>query len=482
MKKFLITLLVMIISASIFIIAYNYRDSKSPNSYYRVYLDGEVIGVIDSKDKLEKFIDAESENVKNKYKVNRVYAPEGLIIEELTSYNQEITPVLDIYRKIISKADLTISGYQISIKNEDKSKTIYVTEEDVFKNATIDLIKTFVGSDRYEEYTNGTQKSISTTGSIIKNIYVQDNLTIKKVKIPVSETIYNSASDLSQYLLYGDEQDAKEYTIKAGDTISSVASLNQISTEEFLIANSKFSDKNNLLHVGQKVTIAVPNPQISIVVEEYQVLDKESTYMTEERYDSDLYVGTKRVLQEGVNGVVRVTQNNKSVNGNITYIEPISREEIKQPINKIVLLGSQRIPYVGDLNNWAWPTMSGYTITDDFEWRTNPITKKREHHSGIDVSGLGYGSPIYAVNNGIVTTKKYESDYGYHIVINHNNGYWTLYAHMSRYGDVQVGDTVARGQIIGYIGSTGWATGPHLHFEVWKDCVYCRINPFALYR
>ena len=482
MKKFLIIFSVIVISVLILLISYNYRDSKNPNTYYRVYLDGDVIGVIDSKEKLEKFIDAESENIKNKYKVDKVYAPEGVIIEELTSFDQELTPVVDVYRKIISSSDLTINGYQISIKNEDKTKTVYVTDEKIFKEATIGLIKTFVGSDRYEEYESGNQKEILTTGSVIKNIYVQDNLTIKKIHIPVSEKIYISASDLSQYLLYGDDQEEKEYTVKAGDTISSVALQNQMSTEELLIANADFSDKNNLLHVGQKVVIAIPSPQVSVVVEEYQVLDKESTFMTEERYDSDLYIGTKKVLQEGVNGIVRVSQNYQSINGNITYIEPIAREEIKQPINKIVLLGSQQIPYVGDLNNWAWPTMSGYTITDDFEWRTNPITKMREHHSGIDVSGLGYGSPIYAVNNGTVITKQYQDDYGYYVVVNHNNGYWTLYAHMSRFGNIAVGDTVARGQVLGYIGSTGWATGPHLHFEVWKDCNYCRINPFSLHR
>ena len=482
MKKVLWTIFVIVLSVITFCLAYGYRDTKSPNSYYKIYLNDEVIGVIQSKAKLEKFIDAEGENIKKKYGVDTVYAPEGLIMEELTSYNQEVKEVSKVYRDIIAKADLTIEGYQISLKSDDDIKYIYVTEEEIFKTAVIDLIKTYVGSDRYNLYSNDNQNEILDTGSIIENIYVQNDITIKKTRIPVSKKIFSDASALSKYLLYGENANTREYVVKIGDTISSVSMENEISTEEFLIANAAFTDKSNLLHVGETVTIAVPNPQIQVVVEEYQVVDKESAFQVEERYDDDMIVGTTKVLQEGVNGVVRVSQNVQSINGSITYIEPIDRVEVKQPISKIVLIGNHKIPHVGDLNNWAWPTMSGYTITDDFEWRTNPITGAREHHSGIDISGLGYGAAVYAANNGTIDTIKYRSDYGYYIIINHNNGYWTLYAHLSRFAsDVDAGDIVQRGQLIGYIGSTGWATGPHLHFEVWKGCEVCRINPFALY-
>ena len=482
MKKVLCGILVTILSVITFCLAYDYRDTKSPNNYYKVYLNDEVIGVIQSKSKLEKFIDAEGESIKKKYGVDTVYAPEGLIMEELTSYNQEVSEVSKVYRTIISKADLTIEGYQISLKSGDDIKHIYVTEENIFKTAVIDLIKTYVGSDRYSLYSNDSQAEITDTGSIIENIYVQNDITIKKMRIPVKKRIFSDASALSKYLLYGDNANTREYVVKVGDTISSVSLENEISTEEFLIANTSFTDKSNLLHVGETVTIAVPNPQIQVVVEEYQVVDKESAYQVEERYDDEMNIGTSKVIQEGVNGVIRVSQNVQSINGSITYIEPIDRVEVKQPISKIVLIGNHKIPHIGDLTNWAWPTMSGYTITDDFEWRTNPITGAREHHSGIDISGLGYGAPIYAANNGTIEVERYKGDYGYYILINHNNGYWTLYGHMSRFAaDVDEGDIVQKGQLIGYIGSTGWATGPHLHFELWKGCQHCRINPFSVY-
>ncbi len=481
MKKIMYIILVIIFALVILFLAYDYRNTKSPKLFYKVYLNDEVIGVIESKTKLEKFINAQSDTIKNKYKVDNVYGPQGLIIEELSSYNQEVLDVQSAYKTIISLDNLTIDGYQISIKEEDKTHIIYVTKEEVFKEATIGLIKTYVGSENYDKYINNTQEEISQTGSIIKNVYVQNDITIKEMHVPVNEKIYTDAQDLSQYLLYGDNANIYQYTVKLGDTISSISYANSMNPEEFLIANKNFKDVNNLLHVGEQVTVAVPNPQLKVVVEQYQVLDKTSSYITEQRYDKDLYVGTVRVLQEGQEGMIRVSQNVQSINGNITYIEPVAREEIKQPISKIVLIGSQQVPYIGDLNNWAWPTLSGYTITSYFVGRINPITGQREHHSGIDISGTGYGSPIYAANNGIIVTKKYQSDYGYYITINHNNGYWTLYAHMSRFANVKVGDTVARGQLIGYMGMTGWATGPHLHFELWKKCDHCRVDPLSIY-
>lgn len=481
MKKVLAVLITSGVLIFLIFFSYGHNKNKAPNRYYKIYLSNEVIGVVDSKSKLEKFIDAESESIKKKYKVDKVYVPEDLIIEKLSSYEQDVMDTADVYRAIIKKSDLTIDGYQINIKNDDKVKKIYVTREEIFKDAVVELIKTYVGSENYDKYISSAQQEILDTGSIIKNIYVQDNITIKKMHIPVSNKIYSSSSELSKYLLYGYNEKYSEYEIKKGDTIKSVALKNEISTEEFLIANPTFNDATNLLHIGEKVTIAVPDPQISVVVEQYQVLDKSSNYVTEERYDPDLYVGTKKVLQDGANGVIRVSQNVQSINGSISYIEPVDRVEIKQPINKIVLLGSQPVPDVGDLNNWGWPTMPGYTITDDFEWRTNPITRRREHHSGIDIAGTGYGSPIYAANNGVVITRQWNDSYGYYVVINHNNGYWTLYGHMSRFSDIKVGDIVIRGRVIGYVGSTGDSSGPHLHFEVWKGCNWCRVNPFSLY-
>lgn len=115
---------------------------------------------------------------------------------------------------------------------------------------------------------------------------------------------------------------------------------------------------------------------------------------------------------------------------------------------------------------FSWPCTSR-NITCQFGPRYHPITGVYSNHSGMDI-GAGYGSPIYACASGTVTTATYGTAYGYHVVINHGNGFSTLYGHMIRY-TVSPGQYVTRGEVIGYVGSTGWSTGPHLHLTMYYN-------------
>lgn len=111
-----------------------------------------------------------------------------------------------------------------------------------------------------------------------------------------------------------------------------------------------------------------------------------------------------------------------------------------------------------------WPLDGYYEISSPFGWRIHPITKQKSLHTGTDIPAPS-GTPIKAAGVGVVL---YTGDYGAYgnvVIIDHGSGYTTLYAHQSTVGAV-AGQQVAAGQIIGYVGSTGWSTGAHLHFEV----------------
>jgi murein DD-endopeptidase MepM/ murein hydrolase activator NlpD len=117
-----------------------------------------------------------------------------------------------------------------------------------------------------------------------------------------------------------------------------------------------------------------------------------------------------------------------------------------------------------------WPLYG--IITSDFGIREDPITLKHtEIHEGIDITAY-YGAPIRATASGIVIQSGINGTYGISCTIDHENGYQTLYGHMSR-AAVSVGDRIVRGQVIGYEGNTGKVTGPHLHYEI-------RINGIAV--
>ncbi len=117
-------------------------------------------------------------------------------------------------------------------------------------------------------------------------------------------------------------------------------------------------------------------------------------------------------------------------------------------------------------------------MASGFGWRTDPFTKARKMHKGMDFTAPR-GTPIYASGDGKVTrADNRSSGYGKHIRIDHGYGYLSLYAHLSKY-NVSKGQKVKRGDLIGFVGNTGRSEAPHLHYEVWKDGE--KINPINFY-
>ena len=117
-------------------------------------------------------------------------------------------------------------------------------------------------------------------------------------------------------------------------------------------------------------------------------------------------------------------------------------------------------------------------LTSAYGYRVHPITGNYSFHNGVDLAAA-QGTPIYATKSGTVTTATYNYAYGYYVVINHLDGFSSLYGHMTHY-TVSEGEYVQRGEIIGYVGSTGYSTGPHLHFTVYYNG--STVNPMSYIR
>lgn len=146
-------------------------------------------------------------------------------------------------------------------------------------------------------------------------------------------------------------------------------------------------------------------------------------------------------------------------------------EEIKKAVNELAK-SQASATYVGGSFMWPLPAANN-VVTCKYGMRTHPITGVYKLHTGVDLRASS-GTKIYAANSGTVTTAAYSTAYGYYVVINHGGGVATLYAHMSKMA-VSRGQKVSQGAVIGYVGSTGYSTGPHLHFEITENGV--RINP-----
>ena len=485
------------------------NNNKEPKEVFKVYLDGEFVGAIRSKKALENYIDNEQKALKEEYDVKKVYIPNGIDIKKAITYKGKIISEKEIYKKIKENKSFTIRGYVVTISQTEEDKEndeiekkedikIYLSKKDIFDKSVKRVLNAFVSEEESKNYANETQKQIVTTGSIIENIYINQDVNIKEAFISTEEDIYTNENSLTKYLLFGENNSEKEYTIQLGDTIETVSFNNQLSTDEFLIVNPEFTSKDNLLIPGQKVNIALIAPVLEIVVEKEIVEDIDKPYETIEKEDSNLDYGVTKTEVEGVNGIQRVTEKVKYVNGEplTAYILP-NPEIIKTPVDKVVVKGTKRA-YYGSFTpalssgSWGWPTVSPYIITSYYEWRWGRL------HAGIDISGSGFGSPIFAAENGTVleTYSSCENNgwygsncgwgYGNYVWIAHPDNVYIVYGHMMNSVLVSPGQTVTKGQIIGYMGNSGSSTGTHLHFGTWYGGTQSRggqsFDPFSLYR
>ena len=250
------------------------------------------------------------------------------------------------------------------------------------------------------------------------------------------------------------------YTVVQGDSPSLIASKNGLRLKELYNLNP--SMEGGGLWVGDQVLVsqAVPFLQVKEVVRE--VREIETPYTTEQRANNSMNLGRTKTVQAGEKGLNKVTVD-------VTYIDGIAQDEtvietvvIKEPVKEIIEVG-RYLPSVGVLQNagsgaFGWPTGGGVRISRGF-------AGQYPAHNGVDIAGP-YGTPIYASDSGIVTTAKYTNrGYGVYLIVDHGNGYQTVYAHCSSLL-VGYGEQVQKGQLIARMGSTGNSTGNHLHFEI----------------
>lgn len=475
--------LFIVLCTFIFIFSLGMKNlSRTPKNVYRVYLQGKSLGLIKSKKSLEKYIDNMQVELKKKYDVKRVYAPSGLKIEKEITYDNNIISTKKIYEKIKNESGFTLDGYKIKINpynstdKKQKALTLYVLDKKVFEDSVNSTVKSFVSKADYDTYSKNKKQTIKDVGKIVENIYIGNKITIKKERIPADKKIYTDTENLTKFLLFGNDNNnnISTYTIKEGDTIEDVAFNNKMSTDEFLIINPKYTSATALLYPGGTVNIGILKPELSIVEEDEVVAYQEKNYTTKTETDNSKNINYSEVRQKGVKGKDKVTQKVLKVNGETTNIETTNTEEITPAVEEIVVKGTQGVgrgdvysgygTAVATKGEWGWPATCN-SISSPFGYRWGTL------HDGTDIAGCGYGSNIFAAQSGTVVKVAQKFDNGKYIIINHNNGYYTLYAHLSGF-NVKEGQNVSKGEVIGFMGQTGYATGVHVHFAIWAGYPY----------
>ena len=488
-KEKIILAIVTVCMIMVFAFIGFHQESSVPKNVYQVYLDGQKIGLVEDKDELLNLINEEQQEIKDTYAVDQVYPPNGFDIMEYVTYDENISSAEDIYKEIQEQSDFTVEGYEITITSpategeEEKVTKIAVLDDQVFYDAEYNFITTFVDEDDYNAYINNTQEEITTVGTYIKHMEFEESITIKQAYVSVKDKIFTDADELTQYLLYGTTDTQENYTVKQGDTLASIAEASKLNVRELLIANPKYRNENAVLAIGDTISNSIISPILTLVQEVRAVEDVEQAYTKKSVVDNSLKRGESKVTQEGVTGLERITQELRIINGERSQETTlIDSQTIRASVEEITAVGPSYNPMDGwtgsggtggTINtglSWSWPTNTPYIITTDYEWRWGSF------HDALDISGPGFNSPIYASRGGTVVEvysgcanygwygSMCGGSYGNYVVIQHENNYYTMYAHLTSNLEVSVGSRVSQGQLIGHMGSSGSSTGAHLHF------------------
>jgi len=218
------------------------------------------------------------------------------------------------------------------------------------------------------------------------------------------------------------------YTVKNGDSLAKIARTYKVAAEKII----EYNNLGRFLKIGEKLMLPGAN---KIIITRRR---SSSRYKSKNSFSSLSLKGLERVLR---------TERNKNKKNKY-------RDEYHRYTGISVIKDFIKYPNAhSTANKMLWPTV-GHRITQYFSW----------HHPGIDIANK-IGTPLYAADSGRVIFAGVSRGYGNNIVIDHGNGRKTRYAHASKLF-VKVGNQVKRGQTIAAMGSSGWSTGPHVHFEV----------------
>ena len=292
-----------------------------------------------------------------------------------------------------------------------------------------------------------------------------------------------------QLRIYGqmiaDTQELTQLNKQYKDRIQAMEEEGEVTYWEVIFESRDFTDFLDRMTIVDEIAAADTKRLVDLQVananveENQRILTEEMADLQETRQqlaDSEQTLELKRpasAKQEEFQAVLDESEalQNQLMNEIAQKQKELQAAQYKEELVKMALRGENPPSNA----KWLEP-VSGYTITSAFGLRKAPTKGASTYHQGIDMA-CPSGTPIYATRSGTVTKASYQAGgAGYYVSINHGDGFASIYMHMTRYV-VAAGQSVSQGQLIGYVGSTGVSSGPHLHFGISYGGPY--VNPMA---
>lgn len=444
------------------------EDTNNLTSVYHVYLDGEYIGKVNQQEIVEKHLEEKiAENAefthldlafdgKIDYISEKVFNP--------TYNNKEVMNLLDENTAIVANAvELKIADRTVGYFENNEAvdaivhayKAKYVPEGAL---AEIAAAKEVANKDSNTDSEKQAESKLAIGENHICDVVLSDKISSSSKQVTPTEVL---TVEQGVALLEKGTFSEKVHKVEEGEVLGKIASNYDLATKDLLALNSSLS-ADSLLHIGQEINVTALEPIVNVIVTEEELLEETVPYETEIVESEELYKGDEEVKQEGKDGKKEVLYSIEKTNGIQTAKEVKAEKTTKEAVKEVIIKGTKMIPSRGT-GNMIWPAVGGY-ISSHLGERWGSM------HKGIDIARPSNRN-ILAADNGVVISAGADGTFGNKIVIDHNNGLKTLYAHLSSI-EVSVGQTVEQGSKIGVMGATGNATGIHLHFEVHKNGVF----------
>lgn len=234
------------------------------------------------------------------------------------------------------------------------------------------------------------------------------------------------------------------------------ARITAIDIEDSLSGSSDQADPSAVSTAEEAAALLLAEKDISVTVEKQQKVEEGVKFETVEKEDKDLFIGNSEVEQKGKDGEKQVTYTITEKDGEQMARKAVDEKVTAEPVEGVVLNGAKELPSVGT-GEFVWPAQGGYISS-----KKGP--RWGAQHKGIDIAQPD-GFDILASDHGVVKAAGADGSFGNRVIIDHNNGFETIYAHLESI-DVKVGDKLPQGTKIGVMGTTGRSTGIHLHFEI----------------
>jgi len=447
--------------ASLFItgtaLANHYYNANS-TTLYHVYLNGQEIGTVDNPNRVYGFIQKEideqtHDTVKPKLKSE-------IQFKEETSLKEE--PKTEETMKILqNKIELKVAAQSIQING----KVVGYVSNQQEMNSILDEIK-----KKYGPLPLPTDKSKTVTAASAPDstVTVQFKEEVQTKAEEVSPKKVLTGDQLKTLIEKGTLQQLV-HTVKEGDCLGCIAQQYGISKKDIIRNNPEITE-DTLLQLGQTLNVTAAKPLLTVKTIEKKQQDIVLDYAIEVKTNDTMYRGDSKVIQPGKEGLKKVTYQIVKENGVETEKKVINEQILEEPVSKIIEKGTKVKPDRGS-GSFSWPTYGG-SITSGYGARWGRT------HKGLDISGVS-NRTIKAADNGRVVSAGWKGNYGNCVIVDHGNGYRTLYGHMSSIS-VSAGDVVEQGEKLGIMGSTGDSTGVHLHFEILKNGA--NKNPMSFFR